>query len=380
MNKSLLMAITACAAMAMTSCSSEDLTSGTTQANETPISFSTYLGRAAESRATVVSGGVEKFGVFAFYTGQDTWDNYASKTTPNFMNNQEVTGTSTTENTTTTWTYEYSPLKYWPNNADDKISFFAYAPYQSGTQFAEDGTGSSKDYKVSFTVDNNVKNQIDRLYAIALTDKTKQNIGDKVKFEFKHALSRIGFQVAYAADGTTQGNTKIDGKTKMTLSKVVLHKAGGSVTEGVFYKSGAMSLYKNTVTTTKAGNQVQTVTLDKNNFVGGNDFTVTNEYQQLNANDSYIMVIPIDLSASDGGFDVTVTYTVTTEDSNLPEEKSEITNTITNTAHVSFEQGKAYTLKLLLGMTSVKIDAASTTWDSEETTVNLPANTTTASN
>ena len=375
MNKSLLMAITACAAMAMTSCSSEDLTGGATKANETPISFSTYLGRAAESRASVISGGVSSFGVFAFYTGQNTWADYQTKTEPNFMKNQKVTGTSATENSTTTWTYTYEPTKYWPNNTNDKISFFAYAPYQAGTTFAEDGTGNNKDYQVSITVDNNVKNQTDWLYATALTDKTKQNIGDKVKFEFKHALSRIGFQVAYAADGTAQGNTTIDNKTTITLSKVVLHKAGGNVTDGVFYKSGAMSLYKNTVTTTKAGNQVQTFTLDKNNFAGGTDFTVTNAYQKLNADDSYIMVIPIDLSASDGGFDVTVTYKVCTTDDKLPDRKSEITNTITKTAHVSFEQGKAYTLKLLLGMTSVKIDASATDWASSDTPVDVPANT-----
>ena len=27
------------------------------------------------------------------------------------------------------WTY--SPVKYWPNNKNDKISFFAYAPYET---------------------------------------------------------------------------------------------------------------------------------------------------------------------------------------------------------------------------------------------------------
>ena len=374
MNKSLLMAITACAAMAMTSCSSEDLTSGTTQANETPISFSTYLGRAAESRATVVSGGVEKFGVFAFYTGQDTWDNYASKTTPNFMNNQEVTGTSTTENTTTTWTYEYSPLKYWPNNADDKISFFAYAPYEENTPWTEAGTTSNKSYPISITVDNDVTKQTDLLYATALKDKTKQNIGDKITFEFKHALCRIGFQVAYAADGTAQGSTKIDPNTTVKLSQVILHKAGNQA-QGAFYKKGALNLLDGSISDLH-GNDLQSFTLTGANFVGGTDFTVTNEYQKLNADNSYIMIIPVDLSGTvDSGFDVTVTYTVTTTDTKLDGEKSEIKNTITKTANINFEAGKSYNLKLLLGMTSVKLDASYTEWDSiEGTEVKLPAN------
>lgn len=33
---------------------------------------------------------------------------------------------------TSAWTY--SPIKYWPNRDGDKISFFAYAPYESNGQ------------------------------------------------------------------------------------------------------------------------------------------------------------------------------------------------------------------------------------------------------
>ena len=28
-------------------------------------------------------------------------------------------------------TWQYTPLKYWPNNDSDKISFFAYAPHNA---------------------------------------------------------------------------------------------------------------------------------------------------------------------------------------------------------------------------------------------------------
>ena len=36
------------------------------------------------------------------------------------------------DGTNNVWTY--SPVKYWPNRQNDKISFFAYAPYESDWQ------------------------------------------------------------------------------------------------------------------------------------------------------------------------------------------------------------------------------------------------------
>ena len=68
------------------------------------------------------------FGVFAYYTDNRDYDQLAI---PNFMYNQAVTW-----NTTNSY-WEYAPVKYWPNeygdNAvsddNDKISFFAYAPF-----------------------------------------------------------------------------------------------------------------------------------------------------------------------------------------------------------------------------------------------------------
>ena len=372
MNKSLFLAMTACAAMAMTSCSSEDLTSGTTQANESPISFSTYLGRAAESRASVISGSVPNFGVFAFYTGKQSWAQYTDKTNPNFMHNQEVKGTQGTDGT---WSYTYSPLKYWPNNDGAQVSFFAYAPYNSLQGWENSGSPT-------ITIPTDVKDQIDILVAPAIKDQTKQTVGSKLTFNFKHALCRIGFEVAYAADGTTQSDDKIiDGATTITLSKIELHKAGDATDAGVFYTKGSMDMTSNGSVFGTEANTVQAFTLTKDNFKqasgasSNEDFNVTNEYKQLNADDSYLMIIPQDFSGeSNEGFDITVTYTVATVDNNNAANNSIISNEITKNLKLSFEAGKAYNLKLLLGMTSVKIDASSTDWTSSEETVELPAN------
>lgn len=93
--------------------------------------------------------------MFAYYTNRETYNdaNYhwesttlTPSTTPNFMYNQQVTGTPSGD-PLVAGTWSYSPLKYWPNdfadgNVDNQdpaaqgsttyggnVSFFAYAPY-----------------------------------------------------------------------------------------------------------------------------------------------------------------------------------------------------------------------------------------------------------
>lgn len=68
------------------------------------------------------------FGVFGYYTDLNEYDQLY---TPDFMYNQKVTYNTATS------AWEYSPVKYWPNEYGnsaisddvDKVSFFAYAPW-----------------------------------------------------------------------------------------------------------------------------------------------------------------------------------------------------------------------------------------------------------
>lgn len=364
MKKVYFMAFAATVAMAMTSCSSEDLTAGTGTSNNeaTAINFSTYLGRNVESRASITSGGVENFGVFAFYTQNTAWAS-ATKTAPNFMNNQEVKGTQSES----TWSYSYTPVKYWPNNTGDKVSFFAYSPYDANQAW---GAGEGKVGTVKYVVKGNgdVTKQEDLLVCKTsdkTVDKTKPTTTENVIFNFSHAMARIGLQVAYAKDALAQGNDKInESETTISITSV-------KIGDKSFYPQGYLSLVSDAVTWEGEGNKTD-YTLNTSNFTNVAN-KVTNEYQQLNKDDSYLMVIPKD--ASD--FNVTITYVVTTKDTNLNGGESAITNTITNRATVTLEAGKAYTLKLLLGMTSVKVNAEVDSWgDDTETDVKLPENNT----
>ena len=459
-----------------TGCSTDEVVNN--YSPENAIQFGTYVGRNAVSRATVIDKnalGAQGFGVFAYYTGQTAWTGYETKTAPNFMNNQwvydlnrqpsttEEESGSTETTTSTAYNWTYSPVKYWPNNVDDKVSFFAYAPYtEIGTTALEtnitafnheltaataEGDGATVTTNlagpyVKFVMDDDVKDQIDLLWAAPSIDNVKNatennvttagsgvKVDDKVTFNFKHALAKIGFKVQAMVDkvneddddATTGNNIEEDDandesediadETTIVVNSVTL--------KAPFYKEGVLNLnptistgtdgtetveglWSNQVAYTTSGDNAWTGyvlsttteaaegTTEVTNFkrseetvdgatVTVNHEVVTTDEKDLNAEDSYIMIIPKDFPTSGEEYvEITVVYTVTTVDENLDDGKSKIENTVTSKFKgINFEAGKAYTFCLHLGMTSVKLEADITDWaTATEYAVNVPLNTT----
>ena len=88
-----------------------------------PVSFNSSLATTATKATTTLQNNTT-FGVFAFYqegtpSSAGTWNN---NRTPNFMFNQAVEFRLPDE-------YTYSPVKYWPSNEYNTLSFWAYCPY-----------------------------------------------------------------------------------------------------------------------------------------------------------------------------------------------------------------------------------------------------------
>ncbi len=92
----------------------------------------------------------------------------------------------------------------------------------------------------------------------------------------------------------------------------------------------------------------------------------------------YYMVVPSALPASEGNkteVNVKITYHVVTKDAKLTDKISDISNAITKQTKIQLENGKSYNLKLILGLTSVKLDATVADWlVADETEINLPQN------
>lgn len=327
MYKKIFMGIAAVAALTLVSCSSDDLNSLSDNSSKNEaISFDGYWGRSAVSvngsRGSVIDKAEdlqkvsEGFGVFGNYSSTDG-EAFGS----NLFENQKVTY-STKE---TKWTY--SPKKYWPT--EGHIDFLAYAPYGGTPNF----NGSSS---IDFTVENNVAAQKDLLYA-KVTNQTKaENSGaNKVKFTFKHALAKIGYKVQTSAsyEGTT-----------IKLNKITLAGSATEPTKTAFYKEGTINL--------STGAWTPSTSEEKQNFEWFTNISGTVVTTEAADNDlgNYLFVIPQKFStpATDELY-VIVEYTIQTGTTAM---KSIVSSKITK----DFEQGRAYTINLSLGLTPIEFD------------------------
>lgn len=368
----------ASAILVLTGCSQNEVIDEVAQ--NQPIEFGTYVGRPAQTRATSTANKPLSLGVFGYYTKTNDWK---PSDPANFMNNQEVTSS---DNGTT---YTYSPIKYWPNNTGEKVSFFAYAPYNADAK-VKNATDNGFTLE-GFTVTDVVKNHKDLLYV--KDDQTlnleRPEVTDKVTFNFAHALARIGFSATFKVDDQTATGTGLDDNTKITINRVTLSSANS--TDKLFYSSGDLKVAKGTSgfsinwdNFSVEGNRIASFTLNteqsnfgtEGNILQTKDDPKKSEIKQLNGDDSFIMIIPQNLETTD--ITITVEYDVETTDAKLTDtdSKSIITNTISNTLKgFNFEAGKAYTYNLILGLTSVKIDTTIDTWENENAQdVNLPEN------
>lgn len=332
MDKKFVMSIAAMAALTLVSCSSDDLDSFSDNSSKNEaISFDGYLGRSAVavngSRGSVETADTLKkngFGVFGKYDAED------SKTTdPNFFKNQKVTYSNTK------WTY--SPLKFWPTQGH--IDFLAYAPYVENTTLTD---GSKIN---NFTVADKAAGQTDLLWANA-TGQISEDLTStkkKVKFQFHHALSRLGYTVKLS------GNYPSD-KVTFTLKKITLAGSPDGTTKA-FYTKGTIDLSK---TSSDNKDLWSDYAIDRQNFTwfeGTYNVTASAAHpDEANKDKDYLFVIPQDFSKTGEGTDklyVIVEYDVIYK-SGTP--STTITNKVYKQLPINFLQGKAYKLNLTIGL------------------------------
>ena len=85
----------------------------------------------------------------------------------------------------------------------------------------------------------------------------------------------------------------------------------------------------------------------------------------------YFMVVP----TGDTNIKVKITYAVVTKDEKLGDKLSNVENAITKATTINLKSGKSYNLKLILGMTSVKLSATVADWQVDgDNEVYLPQN------
>ena len=161
--------------------------------------------KASGEKASLANN--DKIGVFACYTGDIPYN--LTSVSPDFMYNQEVTYNESN------WTY--SPVKYWPNNDSERISFFSYYPYISSEAAltATDGiigfsnANAKGDPWLVFKLPEGAPaTQTDLMYGAPRIDVQKQSVSDKVSFTLNHALACIADGVSVQMSDNLYGLMK----------------------------------------------------------------------------------------------------------------------------------------------------------------------------
>ncbi len=180
--------------------------------------------------------------------------------------------------------------------------------------------------------------------------------------------SKDGDNYTQVYDGAGTGY-EVDGTTPFYTLAVT---SSGHIDAGVDYWTVSGTTYTKTV----AGVDGQyldasNVTLEATPVTA--TYTAGDYYTALTPR--YFMVIPSDLTPTPTEINVKITYHVVTKDTKLTGNVSNVTNAITKTTSIQLKNGKSYNLKLILGLTSVKLDATVKDWEvADETEINLPKN------
>lgn len=371
------MTLAAVAALVLSACAKIETEKVVTE--DVPVVFGAYSGRNINITKAAPIGTVANlataggFGVFAYYTGNTAFA--SASVEANFMWNQNVTSDDSGES------WKYSPVKYWPNNDSnftngsatwtDYVSFFAYAPF-AAVDAANKDTGetgatvgitkvtgnettcNTQKPTITYVVATNPAQSVDLLYSdSATTDLQKQSVTGKVSFNFKHALTRLGFTVEGVFDETAPGDKDVDGNTKIFITSLSVTKTGGVSTGGTFNLA--------TKTWTPSGSYAPLAVSAANvpDALKTGGAGVTTATVNLLNDGEYFMLLP-DTDAVN--YDINIVYDVVTTDTWLKNQKSTVTNNITKKASLKLEAGKAYTIALQLGMTTVKLAASVTDW------------------
>lgn len=199
----------------------------TSSSSASEINFDAYVGRNASTRSSItdikfLQGSVWNagFGVFARY-------NHIDGTISSLMDTEHVTWR---ENH---WGYDH--IRFWPSNGN--VDFYAFAPYSPQVRMG------SLPFELAGKADINSPNTyidfpsnmspVDLVWAYQPKQTAPKSPNSKVKFQFKHALVRLGFDIT--------ANQILEEKgAVITVDKVILY--GANETSGIFLMAGYLNL------------------------------------------------------------------------------------------------------------------------------------------
>lgn len=189
----------------------------TSSSSSSEINFDAYLGRNASTRAGETNITFLKnsgFGVFARYKHTDG-------TISSLMDNEHVTWNGNR--------WGYTNTRYWPNQGT--VDFYAFAPYHGIVKLVnKPGSNDANPTYIEFT---SSKYPVDLVWAQKKITAPTSPTDSKVKFEFKHALARLAFDITAKPELEENGAV-------INVKEVKLY--GDSEDKGAFDINGYLNL------------------------------------------------------------------------------------------------------------------------------------------
>ena len=452
--KKTLFAFLALAALAAACSVNIDSADDKAESGDPSVGFGAYINRGVATKAgpagelTTDTQGTVKlketgFGVFCYYTADER---YGYNAVPNFMYNEKVSYDTKYQ----VWTY--FPLKYWPNQYDptvsdgvkDYLTFFAYAPYvpvtpASGRVEGDDETGitslslnsRSGNPLVRYAVSLNPAECVDLCWGVskngltASADGNNNHVakgdpyidvlqlrkGDKIDFEFQHALAALNVQIDAEVDA--KPGQEVDAATRVYVRSVSFE---GFTTKGALDLNSSVSTGPNWMDVQgfeRLSTDPVTVYDGRRNGKEGIDGLVATNEKPTGLNPVIVqdkaygdpaltpgvtkttvnlfrgrsLTDPVYVIPTGEPMRVTIVYDVETRDDKLitvladaETNGSSVENSITKTIQLKgsdmiLEHGKKYTLHLHIGLTSVKFDASVGSWEEgSSSSANMPQN------
>lgn len=408
----------AATAVALSSCSKNEVT--TTSADNNAIGFGLYTGVATKgtvASTSTIQATDKGFGVFGYYDSSTTGGADGAfaedSSTPNFMFNTHVTCTS--------GAWSYSPMKYWPNNTRDVLSFFAYAPYSDNSS-ATNGITFEANSDITgvpvltYRLNETASAMVDMVVAAPDYNNTNTTTSATdqadVEFVLKHVLTRATFNAvvnvtddkSLASNPTTTAiyvkSMKIVGATSSacvdkTNNTTTSYSTGFHNSADFTYMAFDATASEEDVngvgswsndTTTGADYDLASVLnlADLQNKTGYSSSTKTDYgvavtetsatlFAGTGDDAEYLFLIPADgdtgINLTDKNVFVYIEYDVVTTDTSLKDGYSKVTNKdIITLPAETLKAGKAYVYNLTIGLDEVNVSATvENTWATEST-------------
>lgn len=361
------------AALAMAGCSQNEVTDVNPDAHPV-IGFDVYTGvqtKGAETDMNALKASGTGFGFLAYKTAE-AWSSAGSTATPNFLYNEKGTWTAEPGS----WGYEQ--IRFWPTNATDKITFFAYAPYESSpTDGKYKGITLSGDNVNGAPYLDFAVNKDDWTKMVDLVTDCSTNIKDQtatsnktnpgtVSFKFSHVLTKV-------ADIKVKPSTTLGSDIKIYVKELTL-VPGSSILPNKAKYQFSDDQWTTTDATYFTAEQGLSDFLNKAtdiSFCGYTtesvDVSSSTTATSLFPTDQALYFIPVDNTtgtANAGDLKLKIKYDIVTKVTESTNVTSETETTVKLPAG-TFKKGTAhtYTLTIKLNTIGITVDETITKWD-----------------